>query len=127
MPCHALSTELLTASVQVHRNHLFVTGANFWALHAFYGDLYDALDGWYDRFAERGLADGERSQFKPFTLKVDVPSGNCVDSTCGTLSNVKDMAESIYEDEDPTSKAMIDELVEFLDKMCWQLESLGAK
>ena len=77
MPCSKLSNTLLDASVSVHRCHLFVTGRDFLALHGFYGDIYEALDGWYDRFAERALADGERNKFKAFDVKVTVPSGTC--------------------------------------------------
>lgn len=125
MPCHNLADTLLTASVTAHRCHLFVTGENFLALHAFYGDIYEALDGWYDRFAERALAEGERSKFNEFSVRAEIPDGDCIERVCLLLAKVKDAAENLYSKEDPTTKAMIDELVEYIDKVLWQLESMG--
>jgi DNA-binding ferritin-like protein len=121
MPCQLLADEILDAAVNMRQCHVHVTGTFFFALHEFYGKVYESLDGWYDRFAERARAEGEKAE--PFSLQITVPRGDCTEAALDILESLRAALETTRSREDPTTAAMCDELAEALDKFLWMLKA----
>lgn len=123
MPCEILAHDCLQAGIQFRMFHIHVESPNFVGLHAFYGGVYEALEGWFDRFAERARA--EQEEPKPAQIMADVPSGDCLDDAAAVIDNLEKSASDLRKQEDTTTQAMIDELMEYLGKVRWQIRSMA--
>lgn len=123
MPCEIIAHDCLQAATNFRMFHIHVESPNFIGLHAFYGDAYDALDGWFDRFAERARA--EQEDGKPIQIMADVPSGDCIEDAMSVIENLEKSAADMRKQEDETTQAMVDELLEYLGKLRWQLRSMS--
>ena len=123
MPCEALAHACQGAGIRLHQCHLMVKSPNFVGLHDFYGEAYAELDNWYDRFAERARAEGEKAE--AIDVAWSVPKGDCIDEAKEVLAALDSEAKDEREGADDTTAAMIDELREYMGKLTWQLGAMS--
>jgi DNA-binding ferritin-like protein len=123
MSCELIAHACLDASLRFHFMHVHVESPQFIGLHAFYGDAYEALEGWYDRFAERARAEGETA--RAFSADITVPKGDCLSAAHKLVQTILEEVESYRAKEDTTTQAMLDELIEYLGKLAWQIEAMS--
>ena len=122
---HDLATICASQKLWFHVAHLNVTGPQFGPLHKQYGDIYEMFDGWFDKFAERARACGER--FDPSDIEVGGPikSGDFLQLATGKLKDITKECEPTLKDlsDDLVSQNMAMGFFEDVAKQQWMLNS----
>lgn len=129
MDCSALVSKLGSAIRQIKDLHWNVNGDGFLEIHELYGDLYDSLNGFQDRIAERARGMGKSVTGQTSEIRVLQYSVNgSINEAVNILGSLKVLVESIDDaTEDVTTKNILGELSEEIDKYTYKLKSiLGA-
>jgi DNA-binding ferritin-like protein len=120
MPCQKLAHEFLAAAIKGRLAHVRVSGTLFFPLHAFYKEVYEMAEGWYDSFSERARAQDE--PFEGFMFDGDNKTkGDQRAEISVVLEDLCTACDDAYEEEDNTTRAMIDEARAAVEKLQWQL------
>jgi DNA-binding ferritin-like protein len=119
--CDAIAQACLETGLRFHFFHIHVRSPNFVGLHAFYGEIYESLYGWFDRFAERARAEGEAAA--DFAPRIPVPGGDCLTEASRQIQFLGAMTAEARASQSETAQAMIDELQEYLGKIAWQVDA----
>ena len=82
------------------------------------------MEDFFDRFAERARAKGERLEGFTFDAKEVDCKGDCIIEAINYLDDLIGALEGARETEDDTTKAMIDEAAESIAKFVWMLKSM---
>jgi DNA-binding ferritin-like protein len=122
MPCEALSQHFLSVAIEARLAHVRVTSPHFLALHAFYKDVYESCEKWFDALAERARA--EREDVESFTFEDDVQTGDHMASIKECLQSLVESCTESREKEEPTTQAIIDEALADVEKFLWQLKAM---
>ena len=133
---NVLVADLNVLFVKLHHHHWFVTGPNFFPLHAKFEELYDHVNELYDSVAERLITLGGKpaSSLKDYlalttlteaTLELPadeilVDISNDFSSLVKQFKVVLELAQE--EGDEPTADLMITSLAEF-EKTLWMLKA----
>jgi len=124
MPCEDLSHGFLNAAITARLAHIRVKSVHFVGLHAFYKDVYESMEGWFDRFAERARAEEEKVEAFVFDSDLLV-KGDQIHDVSATLVSLVDDCKAARAKEGATTQSMIDEALEDLEKFLWQLKVMA--
>ncbi|MFU8792688.1 MAG: Dps family protein [Acholeplasmataceae bacterium] len=134
----ALDRQVANLSVlftKLHHYHWYVTGPNFFALHAKFEELYDHINELYDEFAERLLTIGgkpsstQKAYLELATLKEATGIETAMDMVKGLLSDFELIVKELKEDlkiaqaleDEATADLYIGSIAEF-EKTIWMLK-----
>lgn len=123
MPCEHLSQTFLDAAIKARFAHVRVKSKHFVGLHAFYKGVYESMEGWFDRFAERARAEEEKTE--EFNYDSIAVEGDQIAHITEILTGVKDEVIYVRKKEDPTTQAICDEALEDIEKFLWQLRMMA--
>ena len=88
-----LATVLRAAQLYSHAAHNLVSGANFFADHAFAGDVYGAMESAYDSVVERAIGTGEKLDLLGMNVAASKMIADC------KVDTVEDIFEQLLENE----------------------------
>lgn len=134
----ALDRQVANLSVlftKLHHYHWYVTGPNFFALHAKFEELYDHINELYDEFAERLLTIGgkpsstQTAYLKLATLKEATGVETAMDMVQGLLADFELIVGELKADlkiaqqleDEATADLYIGSIAEF-EKTIWMLK-----
>ena len=134
----ALDRQVANLSVlftKLHHYHWYVTGPNFFALHAKFEELYDHINELYDEFAERLLTIGgkpsstQKAYLQLATLKEATGVETAMDMVKGLLADFELIVGELKADlkiaqqleDEATADLYIGSIAEF-EKTIWMLK-----
>ena len=88
-----LATVLRAAQLYSHAAHNLVSGSNFFADHAFSGDVYGAMESAYDSVVERAIGTGEKLDLLGMNVAASKMIVDC------KVDTVEDIFEQLLENE----------------------------
>lgn len=123
---------------KLHNYHWFVTGKQFFSLHAKFEELYDHWAGVMDDVAERILTLGGKphptlaSALATATIKEETDSPGAGDMVKSVLKDMQAQAEQMAKAIDAAEKAgdrgtanLLDGFRDEIEKTCWMLRAWG--
>jgi starvation-inducible DNA-binding protein len=133
----ALNRQVANLSVlftKLHHYHWYVTGPNFFALHAKFEELYDHINELYDEYAERLLTIGgkpastQKAYLELTTLKEATGIESAMDMVHGLLNDFKHITKELKADlliaqelgDEATADLYIGSIAQF-EKSIWML------
>ena len=125
-------------NVKLHQYHWYVQGSKFFTLHAKFEELYNEANEYYDKFAERLIAKGdkpystlteylENSFIKEEPYNGKIPAEKMVENLVNDYRTIRDIAvKSITlanKEEDPVTEDMLIEYKTSVDQTIWMLQA----
>ncbi|MGJ9459781.1 Dps family protein [Oceanobacillus sp. CF4.6] len=125
-------------NVKLHQFHWYIQGRDFFRLHEKFEELYNAVNQYYDQFAERMLAIGEKPYStlaeylehafiseKPYEKKMS--SNEMVEALVGDYRTIRDVTikaiELAVKEDDFVTEDMLKEYKANLDQTIWMLQA----
>lgn len=133
---NVLVADLNVLFVKLHHHHWFVTGPSFFALHAKFEELYDAVNELYDDVAERLVTLGGRpaSSLKEYLVLTNLKEATAILPAADILTDIIGDFEVLVkqfkvtlelaqeEGDEPTADLMIGSIAAF-EKTLWMLKA----
>ncbi|HFQ5702425.1 TPA: DNA starvation/stationary phase protection protein [Listeria monocytogenes] len=131
-----------TLHVKLHQYHWYVKGPHFYSLHTVFEDLYNENEEWFDRLAERLLADGNKvastsSEFQEYTTIKESPADKYLEAEEMVAQIVEDFRsnreftiKAIRLAQEEANDALEDQLIAYKDSLdvnIWKLQAFVGK
>ncbi|WP_231495883.1 DNA starvation/stationary phase protection protein [Paucisalibacillus sp. EB02] len=137
-----LVANLGVLNVKLHQYHWYVQGPHFFTLHEKFEELYNEANQYYDEFAERLIAKGE----KPYSTLVEylehsfieeeqynnkIPADIMVENLVNDYQTIHDITvksiDLANKEDDPVTEDMLIGYKNSIDQTIWMLQAFLGK